>query len=453
MTQASTRLAAFLLATTVAGCASESETTVVKLGHALEASHPVHRAMVFMGERLEQKSNGRVRIDIYPSQQLGTERELIELLQIGSLGMTKVSSAVLESFVPVFRVYGIPYLFADQAHRERVLTSEVGKALLRSTERARVLGLVYYDSGARSFYTKPRPIHSPDDLAGLKIRTQESPSAVRMVQALGGSATPLGWNELYTALQQGIVDGAENNPPSFYLSRHYEICRYYVLNEHTTVPDVLLVSTTVWHGLSPDEQRWLQESADESFEYQARLWQEATEEALRALAAAGVEIVEPDRAPFAARVQSLHEEFRRDPELGPLMERIRRAGPDQGGQMIARVRAVVDRALASVLVVIMSMMVVNVVWQVFTRFVLARPSSSTEEFARYLLIWLTLLGGAYAAGQRLHLAIDLFTARLGGAPRRRAERFIEATVFLFALAAMVVGGARLVYLAVPMSGL
>lgn len=309
------------------GCAGGTATTVIRLGHTLEASHPVHRGMVFLGERLREKSGGRMRVDIYPSQQLGTERELIELLQIGSLGMTKVSSAVLESFVPVFRIYGVPYLFVDQAHRERVLASEVGRELLLSTERVRVRGLVYYDSGTRSFYTRPRPIRSPDDLAGLKIRTQESPSAVRMVQALGGSATPLGWNELYTALQQGIVDGAENNPPSFYSSRHYEVCRYYVLSEHTTVPDVLLVGTAVWNDLSADEQRWLQESADESFVYQAALWHEATEDALRALAAAGVEIITPDRAPFAARVRSLHEEFRRDPDIGPLMARIDALGP------------------------------------------------------------------------------------------------------------------------------
>lgn len=317
-----THLVTCVAATAVAGCAASAETTTIKLGHALEASHPVHRAMVFMAARLEQKSSGRVRLDIYPSQQLGTERELIELLQIGSLGMTKVSSAVLESFVPAFRVFGIPYLFVDRAHRERVLASEVGRALLRSTEPARVLGLAYYDSGARSFYTKPRPVRTPDDLAGLKIRTQESPSAVRMVQALGGSATPLGWNELYTALQQGIVDGAENNPPSFYLSRHYEVCRFYVLNEHTTVPDVLLVSITVWRALSPDAQRWLQEAADESFAYQTRLWQEATDDALRGLADAGVEIVVPDRTAFAARVRPLHDEFRADAEIGPVMERI-----------------------------------------------------------------------------------------------------------------------------------
>lgn len=321
------RLLPVALAGALAACTGHAGTRVIKLGHGLEPSHSVHLGMVYMAGRVHEKSGGRMRIDVYPSQQLGSERELIELLQIGSVGMTKVSASVLESFVPAFRIYGVPYLFADQAHRDRVLTGDVGRELLRATTPARVRGLCYYDSGTRSFYTKTRPIHAPGDLAGLKIRTQESATAIRMVQALGGSATPIAWGELYTALQQGVVDGAENNPPSFYLSRHYEVCKYYSLDEHTSVPDVLLISTAVWDALSPDEQRWLQEAADESFVHQARLWLESTEESLRAVQAAGVEIIRPDKARFAERVGPLHEEFRRDPELRSLMERIAALGP------------------------------------------------------------------------------------------------------------------------------
>jgi tripartite ATP-independent transporter DctP family solute receptor len=307
-------------------CGGRARTRVLKLGHGLEPTHSVHRGMVFMADRVAELSGGRMRIDVYPSQQLGSERELIELLQIGSVGMTKVSAAVLESFVPAFRVYGIPYLFADQAHRDRVLQGDVGKELLRATGPARVLGLAYYDSGTRSFYTTSRPVRSPDDLAGLKIRTQESATAVQMVQALGGSATPIAWGELYTALQQGVVDGAENNPPSFYLSRHYEVCKYYSLDEHTSIPDVLLISTTVWNGLDDEERRWLQEAADESFIYQSKLWQESTADSLRSLREAGVEIIRPDIAPFVERVQSMHREFRRDPEISRLMDRIAALG-------------------------------------------------------------------------------------------------------------------------------
>ncbi len=132
--------------------------------------------------------------------------------------------------------------------------------------------------GAEVFIPKINQLITPDDLTGLKIRTQESPTSVKFVNALGGSATPISWGELYTALQQGVVDGAENNPPSFYLSRHYEVCKHYSLDEHTAVPDVLLISTVIWNDLSPQEKKWIQEAADESYDYQKKLWKESTEE-------------------------------------------------------------------------------------------------------------------------------------------------------------------------------
>lgn len=295
----------------------------IKLAHGLDTSHPVHQAMEYMSERLREKSGGTMRIDIYPSEQLGTERQTLELLQIGSLGMTKVSAAVLEGFDPSFRVFGLPYLFRDEEHRFAVLEGPIGQELLRGTERYRLRGLAYYDAGARSFYTVGRPVRAPEDLAGLKIRTMESAVAGQMVRALGGSPTPISWGELYTALQQGVVDGAENNPPSFHLGRHYEVAHYYVLDEHTALPDVLLVSTRVWENLTPRQQRWVQEAARESAEYQKRLWREATQYALQAVQDAGVEIIRPDKERFRAEVASMYDVFLRDPQIGPLIKRIR----------------------------------------------------------------------------------------------------------------------------------
>ena len=305
------------------GCGKQQDVKVIKLGHALDQSHPVHLAMQFMGDQLAQASQGTMRIDIYPSQQLGTERELLELLQIGSLGMTKVSSSVLEGFEPSFRVFGLPYLFRDDRHRFAVLEGDVGKKILLSAERFNLRGLAYYDAGSRSFYTKDRPIEAPEDLEGMKIRTQESPVAIRMVRAMGGAATPIAWGELYTALQQGIVDGAENNPPSFYLSRHYEIARYYSLDEHTSVPDVLLISTRVWSGLSPQQRAWVQEAANASAEYEKRLWKKAEEDALAAVQADGVTVIRPDKKPFADAVQGLYEEFRSEPVVYNLIQEVR----------------------------------------------------------------------------------------------------------------------------------
>ena len=190
------------------------------------------------------------RQDIYPSGQLGAERELIELLQIGSLAMTKVSTAPLESFVPEMKIFGIPYVFRDAEHRWKVLNGSIGKQLLLAGEPFFLRGMCYYDAGSRSFYSMDKPIKSPADLEGLKIRVMKSITAVNMVQALGGSPTPIPWGELYTALQQGVVDGAENNPPSFFFSRHYEVCKYYSLDEHTAVPDILLMSTVIWYRLT-----------------------------------------------------------------------------------------------------------------------------------------------------------------------------------------------------------
>ena len=264
-----------------------------------------------------------MRIDVHPAEQLGTERECLELLQIGAIGMTKVSASVLENFVPRYAVFSLPYLFRDEAHRQAVFHGPIGEGILAAGEDQGLRGLTYYDAGSRSFYSKDKPIRHPRDLAGLKIRTQESSLAMGMVQSLGGSATPIAWGELYTALEQGVVDGAENNPPSFHLSRHYEVARYYSLDEHTATPDVLLVSATLWNDLSPEEREILEAAADASATLQLELWQKATEEALEAVRAAGVEVVTPDKTPFVEAVDAVYDRYRDRPEILELVRAIR----------------------------------------------------------------------------------------------------------------------------------
>ena len=295
------------------GCRTQSSVIVLKLGHALDVTHPVHLGIRFMAERLSEKSDGRMRIDIYPSEQLGSERELIELLQIGSLAMTKVSTSPLEGFVPEMKIFSIPYVFRDEEHLWKVLKGDIGRRMLLSGQKYYLRGLCYYDAGSRSFYSKDVPIRTPEDLKGLKIRVQKSITSVKMIQALGGSATPISWGELYTSLQQGVVDGAENNPPSFYSSRHYEVCKYYSLDEHTSVPDILLVSTHVWKRLSPQQQVWLQEAADESIDYQRELWKESSEHALQEVEKAGVEIIHPDKTPFRRAVRTMFQSYEGTP--------------------------------------------------------------------------------------------------------------------------------------------
>ena len=303
------------------GCADETEIKEIKLGHGLDISHPVHKAMEFMSQRLFEKSNGTMVIDIYPNNQLGSERECLELLQIGSLGMTKVSTGVLENFVPDYQVFGLPFLFRDRDHRFEVLESEIGEKFLDKSIDKRLQGLTFYDAGSRSFYSK-KLIETPDDLIGLKLRVMESNTAMNMVKSLGGSPTPISWGELYTALQQGIVDGAENNLPSFYLSRHYEVCKYFVVDEHTALPDVLVISTLIWNKFSPQEQVWLKEAAEESAQYQKVIWREAELEALEEMKKEGVIVTIPDKDLFRARVQTMYDEFSKDPEMKKIIEAI-----------------------------------------------------------------------------------------------------------------------------------
>ncbi len=305
------------------GCQLKEEKTVLKLAHGLEPSHPVHKGMVTMAERLEEISGGKMGIDIYPSGQLGSEQQNVEMLQIGSLAITKVSAAVLESFTDNFQVLGLPYIFRSKQHSFNVLDGEIGKELLMSIEKFKIRGLCFYDAGARSFYTIDQPIETPDDLDGLKLRVMKSQTAMQLVKAMGGSPTPISWGELYTALQSGVVDGAENNPPSFYTSHHYEVCNYYSLNEHTMVPDVLIVSTVIWNKLTDQEKQWLQQAADESVPHQREMWAKSEKESLEKVKKAGVKINYPDKEPFAKKVEPMIESYRSKPELYDLIQRIK----------------------------------------------------------------------------------------------------------------------------------
>ncbi|MFK7980715.1 MAG: TRAP transporter substrate-binding protein [Saprospiraceae bacterium] len=302
-------------------CAEVSETTSLKLAHGLDVTHPVHKGMEYLATQVDKKSGGKLKVEIYPSQQLGTERQCLELLQIGSLGLTKVSAAVLENFAPNMQVLSLPYIFRGRAHNYKVLDGAVGKKLLVQSEKYRLRGLTYFDAGQRSFYSK-EPIRTPADLSNKKIRVQESVTAMNLVRSLGGAPTPISWGELYTALQQGVVDGAENNPPSFYTSRHYEVCKFYTINEHTAVPDILVIGTEVWNRLTSQEQEWLQEAADEAKTYQRKLWQAAEQEALDAVVAAGVEIIRPDKTVFSEKTKSLFDAYKDQPEKYQLIQDI-----------------------------------------------------------------------------------------------------------------------------------
>ena len=281
-----------------------------------------------MTDLVESRSDGRIRIEVYPSEQLGDERELLELLQLGAVSLAKVGGSVLENFHPPVGVFNLPYLFQDEESFWQILEGEIGQDLLHALESCGLKGLCYYDSGSRSFYSRDRPITSPDILKGMKIRVTNSATAIEMIRQMGGSATPIAFGELYSALQQGIVDGAENNPPSFYTSRHFEVCRYYVLDEHTRVPDFLLMSLEVWKSLPSPVQEIVLQAAKDSVLYQREAWDRSVSEIMVALGKAGVEVIHPDRRPFIEAVQKMLRRYETGSDFGKLLRSIRASQPD-----------------------------------------------------------------------------------------------------------------------------
>lgn len=326
------RVLGILFLLLLSSCGESSQTKdsrEIVLAHAMSLNHPVSQAMELLKVRTEEISGGELTLKIYSGGMLGSERKLLELIQIGAIGMTKVSAATLENIVPAVRVLNLPYLFRDQDHAFQVLYGDIGQDLLREGEAYRLKGVAYYDAGSRSLYTVNKPVYSPDDLRGLKLRVMESVTAMKLMGTMGGSPTPLSYGELYTAFQGGMVDGAENNPPSFYTSRHYEVCSYYILNEHATIPDILVMDTRLWNTLSEQEQQWLQQAIDESVEYQIDLWEQFEIESLQTVQEAGVEIIHPDKEPFRRATQPMYRHIEEnDPELHSWVERIKNVQVD-----------------------------------------------------------------------------------------------------------------------------
>ncbi|MFS4493815.1 TRAP transporter substrate-binding protein [Maribacter sp. 2308TA10-17] len=304
------------------GCSNFQDKKTLYFAHSLPTTHPVHKGILDMQKFLDRKSGGTLQIKIFPDGQLGSEREVLELLQIGSIAMTKVSAASMSNFAPEYQVTGIPYLFRNREHLFSVLEGKIGKQLLEGGSEYLLRGLCFYDAGSRSFYSKKKPVNSPTDLKGMKIRVMNDQMSVNMVNALGGSATPMAYGELYTALQQNVVDGAENNIPSFVTSNHYEVCKNYTFDEHSMVPDVVVIGTKFWSLLNEQEKKWLQSAADESVTKQKQYWQETVRENMEVLKKANVNFIYPDKTLFVKESNSVLEEMKQNPRMKELIEQI-----------------------------------------------------------------------------------------------------------------------------------
>jgi tripartite ATP-independent transporter DctP family solute receptor len=284
--------------------------------------YPTVEAVKFMSERLKALTMGRHSIKVFNNSALGNEKDTIEQTKIGALAMTRVNIAPMNNICPETQVPTMPFLFNSKAHMRRVLDGPIGEEILAACAPQGFIGLAYYDSGARSLYTAKKPVKSLADAKGLKIRVQQSDLWVALLEAMGANATPMPYGEVYTALKTGLVDGAENNYPSYESSRHFEVARYDSLTEHSMAPEMLLFSKRVWDTLSPDDQKAVRQAAKESVVHMRKLWDEREEKSLAAVKAAGAQIIEVDKASFQKQMTPVYNKFITDARLKGLVARI-----------------------------------------------------------------------------------------------------------------------------------
>lgn len=310
-----TLLACVTCALAVTASFSTFAVTTLKLSHNQDRNHPVHQSMQYMADKVKEYTNDQVRIRLYPNGQLGTQRESMELLQNGALAIVKSNASELEAFEPAYGAFNIPYIFLDRDHYYRAMEGDVGEKMLAASHQKGFVGLTYYDAGARSFYAN-KAIKTPADLKGMKIRVQPSPTAVEMVKMMGGAPTPLSYGELYTALQQGVVDGAENNETALTIARHGEVTKIFSQDEHTMVPDVLVISSKIWDGLKEDEQQAIKKAAKESMIFHKKLWTEMTAKSIEeAKSSMKVTFLDVEKKPFVDAVKPMHQAALKNPAI------------------------------------------------------------------------------------------------------------------------------------------
>lgn len=284
--------------------------------------YPTTKAVEEMGRLLDERTGGRIRFKVFGGGQLGPERDTLEMTMFGGLDLNRINTAPLNPIAPETLVPALPFVFRSVAHMRAAMDGEAGKRILESLEPHGLKGLCYYDSGARSFYNGRRPVAEPGDLRGLKIRVQNSDLYVSMVEALGANATPMSFSEVYGAIAKRVVDGAENNWPSYYTTRHFEVAPYYTLTEHVMAPEVLVMSMRRWRKLSNEDKALVQQAALDSVPFMRNLWDARVAEAKAAVAAAGNEVIEiADKTPFQARMEPVYDRFV-TPKLRPLVEAI-----------------------------------------------------------------------------------------------------------------------------------
>jgi tripartite ATP-independent transporter DctP family solute receptor len=314
------KLAAFALAALVATTAQARDFRSAEV-HPVD--YPTTQAVMHMGKLLADRSGGKLGVKVYPSGALGSEKDNIEQLRLGALDMMRINVAPLNSVVPETIATGLPFVFRSTEHMRKVLDGPVGEEILKSMESQGLIGLAFYDSGARSFYTVKKPIRTVADMKGLKIRVIQSDLFVAMVEALGANPTPMPYGEVYTALKTGIVDAAENNWPSYESSRHFETAKYYCQTEHSLAPEVLVFSKKVWDTLSKEDQAQIRKAAKDSVPFMRKLWDEREVKARKAVEAAGSQVIAiANKQEFIEAMKPVYARFANTPRLADLVKRI-----------------------------------------------------------------------------------------------------------------------------------
>jgi tripartite ATP-independent transporter DctP family solute receptor len=285
--------------------------------------YPTVEAVRYIGKLLSEQSGGKLGVKVYPNGALGNEHDTIEQLKIGGLDMMRINVAPLNNVVPETIVPALPFLFRSEEHMHTVLDGPIGDEILAAMEEQGMVGLAFYDSGARSMYTATKPIKSLADVQHMKIRVQQSDLFVAMVEGLGANPTPMPFGEVYTALKTGIVDAAENNFPSYESSRQFEAAKYYTLTEHSMAPEVLVFSKVIWDTLTPEDQAKIRKAAKDSVPYMRGLWDERETKSEATVKAGGAEILPlEDRQAWVDAMQPVYAKFANTPELQSLVQKV-----------------------------------------------------------------------------------------------------------------------------------
>ncbi|MDX8507612.1 TRAP transporter substrate-binding protein [Mesorhizobium captivum] len=299
--------------------------TVLRSSDTHPDGYPTVEAVKYMGELIKQRTNGRYSVEVYHSAQLGEEKDTIEQTQSGVIDLDRVSMGPFNGIVPETAVPSLPYMFRSVEHMRHVMDGPVGDQILKAFEAHDLVGLAFYDSGARSFYNTKKDITSIADLKGMKFRVIQSDVFVDMVNALGANATPMAYGEVYSALQTGVIDGAENNWPSFESAKHYEVAKHYTLDQHQIVPEVLVMSKASWDKLSPEDQAIVRQAAKDSVVKMRELWDAQEKKSRDIVEKAGVKVAEIDKQPLIDAMKPVYDKYLSTPELKDLAARIQAA--------------------------------------------------------------------------------------------------------------------------------